>query len=84
MYREAWVLEPENPTCADVSRRVALGGHCSLLLALDPARPRARPADMRFMGSEAAAGPLHARLYAADAPPWDAERCDKAALTPSF
>ncbi|CAL8462800.1 g2333 [Coccomyxa elongata] len=72
--REAWVLEPENPTFADVSRRVALGGHCSLLLTLDPARPRARPSDIRFMGSEAAAGPLHARLHAADAAPWDAAR----------
>ncbi|KAK9907449.1 hypothetical protein WJX75_003949 [Coccomyxa subellipsoidea] len=70
--REAWVLEPEKPTRADVSRRIALGGHCSLLLELDPERPRTRPAELRLLGSEAAAAPMRARLRAADAAPWDA------------
>lgn len=71
-HREAWVLEPEKPTPADVSRRIALGGHCSLLLELDPERPRTRPAELRLLGSEAAAAPMRARLRAADAAPWDA------------
>lgn len=79
--REAWVLEPEQPTPADTWRRVAVGGHASLLVRLDPARPRGRPPELRFMGSEAGIAPLRARLHAADAPPWDASRSEAATVS---
>jgi len=30
----AWVLEPEHPTPADVARRIGIGNHCTLQLSL--------------------------------------------------
>ncbi|KAI9495654.1 WD-repeat region-domain-containing protein [Zychaea mexicana] len=46
------VLDPDQPTGKDAWRRVALKGHCSLHLELDPKFPRAGLKAMRFYGSE--------------------------------
>jgi len=60
---EAWVLEPEKPTRSDTFRKIVVGRHATLLIDLDPFKPTAFP-DCRFVGSEAAIGPLRSRLDA--------------------
>lgn len=59
--RECWVLEPERPDRSQLERRIAVERFCSVLVELDPERPRA-PADVRFLGSAAAVDPLRAAL----------------------
>lgn len=67
-------MEPERPTPADTWRRVAVGSHCSITLDLDPQRPRAPLAELRYMGSEAAVAPLRQSMHArCDC--WDPARC---------
>lgn len=46
-----WVLEPEHPTKADASRRVALGNNTSLHIKIDPRHPRMLP-ECRLMGAD--------------------------------
>lgn len=46
------------PLCSVLYRRIALGSHVSLALALDVQQPGLMPLDCRFMGSEAAVAPL--------------------------
>eukprot|EP00976_Prorocentrum_cordatum_P012508 250610-Prorocentrum_minimum.AAC.2 len=46
----AWVLEPELPPRGATHRRLALGGHTSLTLDLNPRAPT-QPPDFHFMGA---------------------------------
>lgn len=57
-----WVLEPERPLRSDVYRRIAIGRHSSLRVELDARAPTRAVPECRFLGSEAAVGPLRARL----------------------
>jgi E3 ubiquitin-protein ligase FANCL len=57
-----WVLEPERPLRSDVYRRIAIGMHSSLRVELDARAPTRAIPECRFLGSEAAVGPLRARL----------------------
>jgi E3 ubiquitin-protein ligase FANCL len=57
-----WVLEPERPLRSDVYRRIALGKHCSLRIELDPRAPHRAIPECRFLGSDAAVGPLRDSL----------------------
>jgi E3 ubiquitin-protein ligase FANCL len=57
-----WVLEPERPLRSDVYRRIAIGKHSSLRIELDPRAPTRAVPECRFLGSEAAVGPLRALL----------------------
>jgi E3 ubiquitin-protein ligase FANCL len=57
-----WILEPEHPIRSDVYRRIALGKHCSLRIELDPRAPTRVIPECRFLGSEAAVGPLRDSL----------------------
>lgn len=56
-----WVLEPAGPSRAVASRRVAVARHASLHVEVDPAQPLA-VCECRFLGAEAAVGPLRSRL----------------------
>ena len=56
-----WVLEPEQPTRAMCSRRIAVDRHCSLQLELRPSAPRAQ-CSCRVLGSDSQAGPLRQAL----------------------
>eukprot|EP00899_Mesostigma_viride_P008084 jgi/Mesvir1/17277/Mv07684-RA.1 len=67
--QHTWVVEPERPTRCDVYRRIALGGHASLLIHLSTERPRAAP-ECRFLGSDAAVGRLKDNLHS-NAHKWD-------------
>lgn len=61
--REAWVIEPEAPTRANLHRRLALGPRSSVQVTLDPSPGCARAVpEIRFFGSEAAVAPLRASL----------------------
>ena len=46
------ILDPDQPTGKETYRRIALKGHCSLHLELDPIYPRNGLKAMRFYGSE--------------------------------
>ena len=59
--REAWVLEPKHPTRDVCHRRLALGGHCSLLVTLHPTAPSSLP-ELRFLGAERSIAPLRRAL----------------------
>lgn len=59
----AWVVEPAVPRRGGTYRRVALGGHVTLAVTLDPLRPGDHP-ECRFMGSDQAVEPLAGRLHA--------------------
>lgn len=48
-----------------VQRRLALGGHCSLSIELDPSSPRKLP-ELRFLGAPQLVGPLQERLFAGE------------------
>ena len=66
----AWVIEPASPRPRGaLSRRIALGGHVTLGLTLDPARPSATPA-CQLMGADAAVAPLRAALHAHTGARW--------------
>lgn len=57
-----WVLEPERPLRSDVYRRIAIGKHSSLRIELDSRAPTRAVPECRFLGSEAAVGPLRSKL----------------------
>lgn len=56
-----WIMEPEHPSRANTFRRIALGGHCSLSLTIDPLSPRSFP-ECRFFGSDMVISPLRKKL----------------------
>ncbi|KAH7301100.1 hypothetical protein KP509_23G012300 [Ceratopteris richardii] len=56
-----WIMEPENPCRSDTFRRIALGGHCSLSVTIDPLAPRSIP-ECRFFGSDATITPIRSKL----------------------
>ena len=58
-----WVLEPAHPTRDVSSRRLALGQHCSLSVALHVAAPASLP-ELAFLGAERVIGPLRRALNA--------------------
>eukprot|EP01133_Synstelium_polycarpum_P020469 gene20469-24562_t len=60
---QTWVLEPENPSRAANTRRIALGSNCSLWVEFEASSPRQFP-HCQFMGSEAAVEPLRRNLNA--------------------
>ena len=53
----AWVLEPLAPTWAEPWRRVALGGHTSVTVTLNPQQPLLPP-QLHFAGPAARVEPL--------------------------
>lgn len=57
-----WVLEPERPLRSELYRRIAIGKHSSLRIELDARAPTRAVPECRFLGSEAAVGPLRAKL----------------------
>eukprot|EP00250_Pteridium_aquilinum_P006093 c16076_g1_i1 orf=32-1237(+) len=59
--KKFWIMEPEHPSRANTFRRVALGGHCSLSLTIDPLAPRSIP-ECRFFGSDMTITPLRKKL----------------------
>lgn len=59
---KCWVIEPEHPLRSDLYRRIALGNHCSIRLEVDPRAPLRAVPECRFLGSDAAVGPLRDRL----------------------
>ena len=59
----AWVLEPKNPGRECVSRRIALGDHCSLQLELHAAAPTSLP-ELQFYGADRVIAPLRQALNA--------------------
>jgi E3 ubiquitin-protein ligase FANCL len=75
----AWVIEPARPTRACAFRRLALGGHASLMVDLDPMSPSAPPLRWQFMGSEAAVVPLRAAMQSRRVE-WRTGRCLRANL----
>ena len=59
----AWVLEPKNPGRDCVSRRIALGDHCSLQLELHTGAPSSLP-ELQFYGADRLVAPLRQALNA--------------------
>lgn len=59
--KKFWIMEPEHPSRANIFRRIALGGHRSLSLTVDPSAPRSIP-ECRFFGSDMAVAPLRKKL----------------------
>ncbi|KAK9807004.1 hypothetical protein WJX72_010444 [[Myrmecia] bisecta] len=76
--RECSVMEPEQPSRSALFRRIAVGGHSSLVVTLDPDNPRSIP-ECRFMGSEAAVAPLREKLRS-NRHLWDDERLTRVNL----
>ena len=58
-----WVLEPKQPTRDGVTRRVALGDHCSLQIDLQVANPASLP-ELQFLGADRVLAPLRHSLNA--------------------
>ena len=58
-----WVLEPKKPTREGVTRRIAIGSHCSLELELHEAAPASLPS-LQFLGAEKVVAPLRHSLNA--------------------
>lgn len=56
-----WILEPEKPGPADVSRRIALGNNSSIQITVDPFHPRMLP-QCRFLGADHVINPLRNHL----------------------
>ncbi|XP_078714874.1 E3 ubiquitin-protein ligase FANCL isoform X4 [Lampetra fluviatilis] len=49
--RNTWVLEPEKPSRASTTRRIAIGNSASLHLEVDPQHPKTFP-ECRFLGAD--------------------------------
>ncbi|XP_028398537.1 E3 ubiquitin-protein ligase FANCL-like [Dendronephthya gigantea] len=49
--QNCWILEPENPTRADASRRIALGNNTSLLVRINVQHPTTMP-ECHLMGAD--------------------------------
>ena len=73
------MLEPDKATPGQTFRRLALGSHCSLLLALQPHHPRELPAELYVSGPESAARPLQVLIERAPSL-WDVSRCTSLSL----
>ena len=58
-----WVVEPKYPSRACVTRRIAIGKHCTLQLTMHVATPSALP-DLQFFGAEQVILPLLQALNA--------------------
>ena len=58
-----WVLEPKHPTREAVTRRLAIGSHCSLQLELHRGSPTALPL-LQFLGADRITEPLRRALNA--------------------
>ena len=58
-----WVLEPRAPRRDSVSRRLALGNHCSLQVELHVGAPTSLP-EVQFLGAERHIAPLRLALNA--------------------
>ena len=56
-----WVLEPKNPTRDCVTRRVAIGDHCSLQIELHVGSPSSLP-ELQFLGADRVIAPLRQAL----------------------
>ncbi|XP_041353339.1 E3 ubiquitin-protein ligase FANCL-like isoform X2 [Gigantopelta aegis] len=59
--KNTWVLEPEQPNCAAVHRRIALDSNASLQIVVDPHHPRMLP-ECRFLGADQVVNPLREKL----------------------
>ena len=73
------MLEPDKATPGQTFRRLALGSHCSLLLALPPHHPRELPTELYVLGPESAARPLQSLIERAPSL-WDVSRCTSLSL----
>eukprot|EP01094_Clydonella_sp_ATCC50884_P007960 TRINITY_DN1720_c0_g1_i4.p1 TRINITY_DN1720_c0_g1~~TRINITY_DN1720_c0_g1_i4.p1 ORF type:complete len:360 (-),score=68.53 TRINITY_DN1720_c0_g1_i4:137-1216(-) len=62
MDAECCVLEPDMPTRADTSRRMALPDHCSILVHINPDSPF-QICECRFLGAESTVNDLCQRLH---------------------
>lgn len=56
-----WVLEPDKPKRSDMSRRIALGNHCSLFIKLDEFNPK-KLCDYTLFGAESFITPLRINI----------------------
>ncbi|CAG8715984.1 9858_t:CDS:10 [Rhizophagus irregularis] len=56
-----WVLEPDKPKRSDMSRRIALGNHCSLFIKLDEFNPK-KLCDYTLFGAESFITPLRTNI----------------------
>lgn len=74
-----WILEPKQPTRADVLRRVVLGRACSLQVIHNPKRPH-DVCECRFFGPETAIQPLQ-QLLNANLLNWDSRATPRANLS---
>ncbi|XP_032804362.1 E3 ubiquitin-protein ligase FANCL isoform X1 [Petromyzon marinus] len=61
--RNTWVLEPEKPSRASTTRRIAIGNSASLHLEVDPQHPKTFP-ECRFLGADHVVTPLRNKLSA--------------------
>ncbi|XP_024533515.1 E3 ubiquitin-protein ligase FANCL-like [Selaginella moellendorffii] len=61
IVKRAWVHEPVQLSRADISRRIYLGGHCSVSIKINPATPRSLP-ECTFFGPGTVVSPLRQRL----------------------
>lgn len=67
---QTWVLEPDPPSRATTTRRIALGQHASVALELSETNPRTMPG-LRFLGADTVITPLRDHLNA-HLDEWDA------------
>eukprot|EP00241_Pyramimonas_parkeae_P017937 CAMPEP_0114313964 /NCGR_PEP_ID=MMETSP0059-20121206/21485_1 /TAXON_ID=36894 /ORGANISM="Pyramimonas parkeae, Strain CCMP726" /LENGTH=378 /DNA_ID=CAMNT_0001438933 /DNA_START=384 /DNA_END=1520 /DNA_ORIENTATION=+ len=74
----AWVQDGDSLPRSATHRRVALGGHASLLLDLDPRAPK-QPPTCRFLGAESRVNSLRAK-YFERLPRWNADKLLRANL----
>lgn len=71
--RHTWVLEPDSPNRTCMYRRIALGGHSSVMMKLRVEHPAGLP-ECTFLGSEASIGPYRERWSHTAAALWDPNR----------
>ncbi|XP_056327434.1 E3 ubiquitin-protein ligase FANCL-like, partial [Danio aesculapii] len=60
---KTWVLEPEKPTKADSTRRIAIGNNVSIKVQIDPRHPKMLP-ECCLLGAEHVVTPLRNKLNA--------------------
>ncbi|XP_056291106.1 E3 ubiquitin-protein ligase FANCL isoform X1 [Pseudoliparis swirei] len=60
---KTWVLEPERPSRADTTRRIAIGTNVSIKVEVDPKHPKMLP-ECCLLGAEHAVAPLRDKLNA--------------------
>lgn len=59
--KNTWVLEPEKPLYSHTMRRIALGSHSSILVEIDPLKPKNIPG-FQFLGADSVINPLREKL----------------------